>query len=139
MSDATFDPTLATAKDRVRRLLGDPDTGQAMLPDATIPGAIDTYGETGAVIFLAESLAAEYGQLPVTTSADGTSLDYSERVKTWQALAKTMRDNPPVPAGQTGGSTFGVTRTERMPADTDEYGRSTVYAAPFSRGRWWKR
>lgn len=136
---ATFDEALTTAKDRVRRLLGDADIGQAMLSDATIQGAIDIYGEPGAVAFLAEGLAAEYGQLPVSTSADGTTLDYSERVKTWQALAKTMRATPPVPQSQPGGSTFGVTRTERMSTDEDEYGRSTVYAAPFSRGWWWRR
>lgn len=139
MTDATFHPELDRGLDRVRRLLGDTDTGQAMLPDATIQGAIDIYGETGAVAFLAESLAAEYGQLPVSTSADGTSLDYSERVKTWQALAKTMRDNPPVPSDQGGSATFGISRSERLTADEDEYGRSVAYVGAYPRGWWWRR
>lgn len=137
MSDATFDPTLAAAKDRVRRLLGDTDTTQPLLADATIQGAIDYYGEVGATVFLAEGLAAEYGQLPVTTTADGTTLNFAERVKTWQTLADTLRQHPTViRTGQ--GETFGVSRAKRTDVNLDDYSRAPVYIGG-TRGWWWRR
>ena len=129
---ATFDPTLPSARDRLRLLLGDYDTANALRDDETYDGAIAAYGEPGAAAYLADGLAAEYAQYPVTTSADGTSLDFSERVKTWQALAATMRTSPP--AGAASGAAFGTLLTSRATGmGVDEYGRPTNTTGR----RWW--
>lgn len=132
MGQATYDAGLSTAKDRLRRLLGDVDPEYPLLDDATYDGAVSQYGEAGAAVFLAESLAAEYAQLPVRTDDNGVALDFSERVRTWQALAATMRANPS-PGGAAAVSRTSVLLAERAvrSSTTDEYGR------PATAPHWW--
>lgn len=88
---ATFDPNLPTAKDRIRRLLGDADVANALRQDEDYVAAIALYpDEAEAAAFVAEGLAAEFARRPDSISDEGTSLRWGERVKTWLELAKRL-------------------------------------------------
>lgn len=137
MGQATYDAGLGNAVSRLRRLLGDVDTEHALLDDATYEGQVNQYLSAGAeprlaehlaAIFLLDGLAAEYGQLPVRVDERGVTLDYSERVRTWQALAATLRANPPTAGGVTVGRTSVLLPTRYgWSSAVDEYGRPPRY------------
>jgi uncharacterized iron-regulated membrane protein len=125
---ATFHPELDRALDRVRLLVGDTDSEHPLLDDETYQGVIERYGETEAAAYLATSLASTYGQLPVRVDEQGVTLDYSERVRTWQALAATLRANPPTTGGVTVGRTSVLLPSRAGWGSTvDEYGRPPRY------------
>lgn len=138
---ATYDPNVATAKDRLRRRLGDTFTETPILADETYQGAIDLYGgsaddapnlpaENAALVFLAASLVAEYAAYPVRVDENGVTLDFSERVKGWQYVVSQAQTSPSYPTTSAPASWgIGLPYRAGWPA-TDEYGR------PVS-PRWW--
>lgn len=122
----SFDPQLATAKDRLRRALGDTDATSPLREDAeylaTITNASDD--ESLALAVLARGLAAEYAQLPDSISSDGTSISWRERVKTWLTIA-------------TSASTMSVTLTSGVTSGVlmrDDDGIDNEYSSPRY---WW--
>lgn len=122
---ATFDIGLGQSRDRVRLRLGDVDTENALLDDATYDGAIAQYGENGAASFLAASLVAQYGQYPVVTDDNGVTLDYSERIKAWQWVVAQAASDPP--ATVSGAAQASVMQPTRATGTRDEYGRPVRY------------
>lgn len=93
---ATYDNSLPTAKDRIRNQLADIDMAAPLRPDEEYLAAIANAGsvtnaEALATLFMAQSLASEYAQLPVTISDDGTTLSWPDRVKTWQAIVSRIQ------------------------------------------------
>jgi len=86
-----FDPTLATAADRLRRGLGD-TVAPGLRSDEEYEATLIRYpDEALALAVMAEGLAVEYAQRPDSISDDGTTITWRERVKTWLALAKSAR------------------------------------------------
>jgi hypothetical protein len=91
---ATFALTLDTAKDRMRAALGDRDVPEnALRQDEEFYAQLAISGdEAVATAVMAEGLAAEYAQSPDSFSeSGGISVRWSERVKTWLALAAGIR------------------------------------------------
>jgi hypothetical protein len=88
---ATYDSNLPTPKDRMRHSLGDTDVTAPLRGDETYTALLAAYSETEATAVLAEALAAEYAQLPASFGAGGTTFSWSDRVKTWLALAARLR------------------------------------------------
>ncbi len=86
----SFSPELPGALDRVRLALGD-TVAPGLRADETINAMVTANGEAEAVARLAEGLAAEYGQQPDSLSADGSSISWRDRVKTWLEVAARMR------------------------------------------------
>lgn len=94
---ATFDPTLPTARDRIRLLIGDHTFGgdptAALRQDETIDSALLLTGDYRlATAELADGLAAEYGQEPDSFTATGDmAISWRDRVKAWENLSARMR------------------------------------------------
>jgi hypothetical protein len=87
----SFDPTLPTARDRIRHLLGDTDAAQPLLADETIDAAVAQSGESLATATLAEGLAADYARRPSSFGTTGLSVSWANRVPTWLELAARFR------------------------------------------------
>ncbi len=86
----SFSPELPAALDRGRLALGD-TAAPGLRADETINAMVTANGEAEAVARLAEGLAAEYAQQPDSLSADGSSISWRDRVKTWLEVAARMR------------------------------------------------
>ena len=85
----SYDPTLATARDKLRFRLGDVNTAAELLPDATYTAALDAHDddETAAALQLLDGLIALYAQMPSKTSTDaGASVEWKDRLEAWKAL-----------------------------------------------------
>lgn len=123
---ATFDETLPTAKDRLRRAVGDtavPDG--ALRQDEEIFSVLALYpDEAVAQAAIAEGLAVEFAQKPDSFSeSGGVSVRWGERVKTWLALAATLRKQA---ALSTSGLAVSLATT-RGEDGTSEYVRETWF------------
>lgn len=88
----SFDPSLPTARDRVRLLVGDVDALNPLLADETYNVLLLSQGEAGAVIWAAQALAAQYAQEPGSVGLpDGTTVSWRDRVTTWLLIAENTR------------------------------------------------
>jgi hypothetical protein len=121
----TYDPLLATAKDRVRHAIGDTDVANPLRQDETIAAAISADGETMAVAILAEGLAAQYAQEPDSFGSGSLSVSWRERVKTWLALAERSRSA----AATVAGGLIGVSVLSRDDETVSEYVRPEWWTA----------
>lgn len=98
---ATYDPTEPTLKDEARSLLGDAHSGTSegavsdpLYQDETIEARIAKYGFNEGVARLADGLCTKYGQYPDEHAEDGgVKVKWSERVRSWRELAKTLRQD----------------------------------------------
>ena len=131
---ATFNPLLATALDRIRRAVGDtdvePDTN-ALRTDEEIVAVVDrTADERLAIIEIASGLAVQYAQLPDSISDEGTTISWRERVKTWLAIADTLRKTlaAEAAADALAAGAAGYERLERFESDEAEYDYHRVEA-----------
>jgi hypothetical protein len=90
---ASFNNTLPTATDRIRRAVGDVNTLNALRQDEEIAAVLvlNSDDENAATADIAASLAVEYAQKPDSISDDGTAIRWGERVKTWLTIAKEFR------------------------------------------------
>ena len=117
---ATYDPSLPTARDRMRQVLGDTDVdpdSDALLPDETYDARLEEHGETLATAILAESLAARYGQEPDAVSVGGqVQVSWRDRCRTWLELAKRLR-SVAASAVTAASATLGSTRPRRPGED----------------------
>jgi hypothetical protein len=87
---ATFDLTLPTALDRIRRSVGDTNTAAALRQDEEILAVLTLTGDENlATAQVAAGLAVEYAQRPDSISDDGTSISWRERVKTWLTISES--------------------------------------------------
>lgn len=101
---ATYNPSdPSTPNDKARLLLGDTgvDGGVFLLTDEEILAFTGSIAFNEAVAQLALSLATRFAQYPdETTTPGGHKTKWSERIKAWTDLAKTLRDSPdPLLAG----------------------------------------
>lgn len=119
----SFDPTLATAADRLRRGLGD-TVAPGLRSNEEYAATLVRYpDEALALAVMAEGLAVEYAQQPDSISDEGTTITWRERVRTWLALAKSARS-----LTVTTTTTMTSLGTTREADDT-----TSQYAAPM----WW--
>jgi hypothetical protein len=113
----SYDPSLPTARDRVRFTVGDTASPE-LRPDTEYDALIAQYDERTATLKMAESLASQYAQDPSSISVGGLSVSFSDLVKNWQQLAAALRqaikDDP-----ATSLSTLQVGRLQRL-EDTGE-------------------
>ena len=120
----TYSTTASTPKDKARLLLGDTgvDGGVFLLTDEEIVAFMGTVSFNEAVALLAEALSTRFAQYPdETDTPGGTTVKWTERVKTWLELAKRMRagGNPLASAPR---RTMAKLGTLSNPADTGTYG-----------------
>lgn len=119
---ATYDDSLLTDLDKARALLGDTDTGDPLFGNAHINAVIAIEGSLKAgVAALAEELIARFVQEPVRKTANGISVDYSDRLDTWRRIASNARVQA---AG--GGLSF-VRANYTGDATADEFARPPDY------------
>jgi len=90
----SFSTGLETATDRMRAALGDRDCTHPLRQDEEYEANLALAGdELLATAVMAEGLAAEFAQrVDAYSESGGISVRWSERVKTWLALAKGIRD-----------------------------------------------
>ena len=125
---ATFDVSLGDPVSRVRAAIGDRDVpDNALRSDEEIDATIALSGgdELLATAILAEGLAAEYAQrVDAYSESGGISVRWSERVKTWLAIASAARSQSATGsgAGESGGVS-GVMVRVPSGALTGEYER----------------
>jgi hypothetical protein len=92
---ATFDNTLSRTLDQMRAALGDRDVpDNALRQDEEYAAQLAISGDAAlATAVMAEGLAAEYARrVDSFSESGGISVRWGERVKTWLALAKSIRD-----------------------------------------------
>ena len=87
----TFDATLVTATDRLRRGLGDAVAPGLRSNEEYAATLVRYSDEAMALAVIAEGLAVEYAQQPDSISDEGTTITWRDRVKTWLALAGSAR------------------------------------------------
>jgi hypothetical protein len=82
---------LTTPRDRIRLAVGDTDSADVLMPDGlgTYTKLLTQAADDEIVAYRAAAgaLAAYWATQPVSLSASGKSLSWSERVKSWQAMA----------------------------------------------------
>lgn len=86
---ATFDPLLTTVRDRLRFQLGDTNTVDPLLDDATYDAALAMYPDwRSAGADLASGLASRFAQEPDSIAISGEiTLSWRSRVQRWTQLA----------------------------------------------------
>ncbi len=126
---STYNLSLPTALDRIRHSLGDTDMAAPLRENETYAALLLTYSETEATAVLAEALAAEYAQQPDSISANGKSLTWKDRVKTWLELATRLR-------AALSASASAVTSTLRV-AQVKRYGDYDYDDSEYYRSTWW--
>lgn len=83
----TYQDSLPSDRDRARATLGDTSASDWLHTDDHINAVLTWKGSLdAAVAFLAGELIARFAQEPVRKTAQGESLDYSDRLKSWQAI-----------------------------------------------------
>ena len=85
----TYDPRLSTARDRMRRGLGDTDPEEWLLSDQEIDATLAQFSndETAALSALARyAMASEARRATTLTSAEGDVTRYDNRLKVLQGL-----------------------------------------------------
>lgn len=95
---ATFNPALATERDKMRIEIGDTEMSRAIFQDATIDSMLTAYSFKDAAIRLCESAALKFAQMPDEVSEAGeVTYSYKERAATFMAKAAVLRktDEPP--------------------------------------------
>lgn len=87
---ASYDPTLASAMDLVRFLLGDTDVTNALLEDEEITALLETYGSADSTAAAAaRSLSARFaGQ--VDKAVGDLKISFSQKAEQYAALAVTL-------------------------------------------------
>jgi hypothetical protein len=92
---ASYNELLETDLDRARSMLGDTvvePASKALHSDEHITAVLTAEGSlTAAVAYLADELVTRFGQEPVRITDDGSTIDFSERIKAWRDLATRMR------------------------------------------------
>lgn len=91
MADASYNPALTTALDRVRFTIGDTNMKSPMLLDAEITYALTQQGDTRlCAADLLDVLATRYARRP-DTSIDGLSIGNSARAEQMRRAAREIR------------------------------------------------
>lgn len=114
----TYDPTLATDRDRVRFLLGDRDATDPHMTDEEIEATlVVTPDPLMAASQCCQALAASYAFL-VNQRQEELAVNYSDLFEHFTRLAETLRIRA-LASGTIGPWAGGISRTERDMRDTD--------------------
>ena len=91
----TYDPAMASDRDKVRFRLGDTVEAGALLQDEEIDGLLADAGSvTNATIAGADALAMRFASLAQSKTDDiGQSVNYGDRSARYRALADRLRAN----------------------------------------------
>jgi hypothetical protein len=125
----SFNPTLASALDRVRFAVGDTNTTAELLPDDTYNALLaGTSGdETRATVQAADYLVVRYAQEPDKLDLDGgkTAAEWNERIGAWRRLADRLRGELAAAAAQLqqGARTYSVSRFTPVSSEYSRRGR----------------
>lgn len=89
----TYDPTLPTIRDRIRKMIGDTDASSEYFPDATYDAElVDGFNWKLAAASMAESLAVVLEQRITSLTAVGdVSLGWSDRTRSLRLLSARLR------------------------------------------------
>jgi hypothetical protein len=91
---ATYDSSLSTALDRIRKEVGDTDTAAAVNQDEEIEALVARYGEGEATARVAESMIALFAQDPDHFSVvGGITVTWGSRIPGLAIVAKSARQN----------------------------------------------
>ena len=118
-----YDPSLATATDRVRFSVQDVDDAAPLLPEATYTALIAIHNgvEKRATIAAAEALLARFAQQPDEVAVEGAvRVKYASRLAVWRTLAEGLRVELEA-TGKISGALI-VGRFVRQTAKTTEFG-----------------
>lgn len=121
----TYDSSLPTPRDRMRHMIGDTDAKNPLRFDESYDAMLAFWeNETLATAKIARALASEFAQKFSTVNIQGgPSVSYSDRVKTWLALADKLE----AAVGSSGGglgTSYSGSVLKRIPSvDESEYKR----------------
>lgn len=89
----TYDTALSTNKDKVRFMLGDTESGDALLSDEEISAQLTSEGTVrAAAIACARALAARFARKAQQITDDiGASVRYGDRAQAYRDLADELR------------------------------------------------
>lgn len=117
---ATYDPTLPTDRDLVRRLIGDVDMSNALISDEEINALLTRIGSaylTAAT--LADGLAGQYAK-SVSFSVEGLSISNTQKYEHFLGLAARLRSQATLADGGLGTPFVGgVSKGEMQSVDDD--------------------
>ena len=104
---STYDPVRGSDLDRARELLGitdvsTPDT--AVRTDQAITAILAREGFARGVAWIAQMLYTEFAQQPTRLSDSGQTIDFSDRLAGWGALAAGLQRQLSTTAAQQGGA-----------------------------------
>jgi len=121
----TYDSSLPTARDRMRHMLGDTDAANPLRYDESYDAMLTYFeNETLATAKMARALASEFAQKFSSVNIQGgPSITYSERVKTWLALADKLEAAVGSSGGVGIGTSYSGTVLRRTIVEESEYGR----------------
>jgi hypothetical protein len=126
-ANGTYDEALPTDRDKVRMVLADTDSENFLVSDAHIDAVLTWKGSlSGAVIALAGELIAEFARQPVRTGSGGESVDYGDRLKSWQLIIEQAKEDG---AAASGSNTITFVPTTYGEDSDNEWGR------PYC---WWR-
>lgn len=92
----SFDDSLATAKDRIRVLVGDTDADDPLISDEGIAmylsgGALAQASERLSAAEVATAIAAKYARRATSISEGGASVNWGDLAKRYRDLAEQLR------------------------------------------------
>lgn len=125
----TYTGNLDTPLDRVRHMLGD-TSQQCVRSDATILALLEEHPENETVMYLADSMAAEFAMKPSSLSSPDGSMSWADRVRQLQTLADRLRmeiDEGIVEAAQDKLRSFAPIRADYDDPGTSEYFRYPMF------------
>lgn len=83
----SYDDALPEDRDKIRAILGDTNSGDWLHTDSHIDAVLTWQASIdAAVAFLARELIARYARQPVVVTATGETVNYSDRLKSWQQI-----------------------------------------------------
>ena len=89
----TYDPTLATDRDKVRLFIGDTDSTQPLLQDQEIVSLLAMFGSvTIAAATACKNIAAKFARYADRNTGD-ISVKYSQIAETYRKLAVEIRES----------------------------------------------
>lgn len=121
---ATFDPSLSTARDRIRDRVGDTNTAAPFKPDETYDAYLAQHeqNERRATIAILDALIARASLDPSEVSVEnGETVKWADLTKTWRAMRGQLQAEEDL--ANAAGVGYRVLRPERGGACRGEYTR----------------
>lgn len=123
----SYDDALPTDRDKIRAILGDTNAADWLHSDAHIDAVLTWQGGIdAAVAFLARELIARYARQPVVTTALGETVNYSDRLRSWQRIVDRADAGLTTDSTGSGGIVM-VSATYGATATTDDLDRTPIW------------